>query len=132
MPNSKATLVGAVALSQWLMVLPAATFLAAAAARLLQPRQYQPAHASWILFRWTMTHISHSGAALPFLAMPGLAPILGGVAVVGVWRKDPTFRSDVTETVTILGRYWAMAFLLAATLLAGAILVATVAHRLSD
>jgi hypothetical protein len=132
MPNSKSGLVRAVVFSQWLMVLPAAIFLAAAAARLLQPRQYQPALASWILFQWKMTHVSHSGAALLLLVMPGLAAILGGVAVVGVWRKDPTFGSDVTETLTILGRHWEIAFLLAATLLAGAILLATVAHLVSD
>ena len=131
MPNSKSGLVRAVAFSQWLMVLPAAIFLAAAA-RSLQPRQYQPALASWILFQWTMTHVSHSGAALRLLVMPGLAAILGGVAVVGVGRKDPSFRSDVTETLTILGRHWAIAVLLAATLLAGAILLATVAHLVSD
>ena len=132
MPNSKSVLVRAVAFSQWLMVSPAAIFLVAAAARLLQPRQYQPARASWMLFEWTMTHMSRSGAALLFLAMPGLAAILGGVAMVGAWRKDPTLRSDATETLTILGRRWTIAFLLAATLLAGAILAATVAHLLSD
>ena len=132
MPNSKSALVRAVAVSQWLLVLPAAIFLAAAAARLLQPRQYQPAHASWVLFEWTMAHISHSGAALLFLAMPGLAAILGGAAAAGAWRKDPALRSDATETLAILGRHWAIAVLLAATLLAGAILAATAAHLLSD
>lgn len=132
MQNSKSSLLRAVAFTEWMMVLPAAIFLAAAAARLLQPRQYQPAHPGWILFQWTMTHISRSGAAMLFLAMPGLAAILGCVAVVGTWRKDLTFRSDVSQTLTILQRHWAIAFVVTATLLAGAIFVAVGAHVITD
>lgn len=55
------------AIGEWLLVLPAAVFLASVALHLLlQPRQYQPAHASWIIFEWTTTHISRLGAAMLF------------------------------------------------------------------
>ena len=79
-----------------------------------------------------MTHVSRSGAAVLFMAMPGLAAILGCVAVVGAWRKDLTFRSDLTETRTMPRRHWAIAFVVTATLLAGAIFVAVVAHLITD
>jgi len=56
----------AIAIWEWLMILPATLLLAAAALRMLQPRQYEPARTSWIIFEWTMTHVSRLVAAVPF------------------------------------------------------------------
>jgi hypothetical protein len=66
-----------VAISEWLLVLPAAVFLAAAALGILQPRQYEPARTSWIIFEWTATHVSWLGAAILFIGMPGVVVIAG-------------------------------------------------------
>ena len=65
------------ALGQCLFVLPATIFLTAAALRLLQPRQYQPAFTSWIIFDWTTTHVSHLGAAILFIALPAVGAMSG-------------------------------------------------------
>jgi hypothetical protein len=52
--------------------------------------------------------------------------------LVGSWGKDLTFRGDLAETLTILGRHRAIALVLPATVLAGAIFLAVVAHLISD
>jgi hypothetical protein len=117
---------------QWLMVLPAAVFITAAALRLLQPRQYEPAHTSSLIFEWTTTHISQVGAAMLFLAMPG-AVVTGGCAtLLRIWREDQALRRDAVLGLTIFRRHLAMGLLTTATLLAAAILTFALAHLVTD
>ena len=59
----------ALAVSEWLLVL-------AALLRLVQPREHEPARASWVIFAWARTHISHSGAGLVFIGLPGVAALI--------------------------------------------------------
>jgi len=83
-----------VAVYGWLMVLPATVFLAAAALRMLQPRQYEPARTSWILFEWTAAHVTRLEAAILFVGMPGIVFITGCAALLRRWRQDPALRHD--------------------------------------
>ena len=78
------------AISEWLLVLPAALLLAAAALRQLQPRQFEPARTSWAIFEWTTTHISQAGAAWLFLVLPALAVVAGFVGLMLAWRRKYT------------------------------------------
>jgi len=91
------------AISEWVMVTPATVFLAVAALRLLQPRQYQPARTSWVIFEWTTTHISRLGAAMLFLAMPGLVVVAGCSALLRMWREDQALRHDIVFGLTVFG-----------------------------
>jgi hypothetical protein len=120
------------AISEWVMVMPATVFLAVAALRLLQPRQYQPARASWVIFEWTTTHISRLGAAMLFLAMPGLVVVAGCSALLRMWREDQALRHDIVFGLTVFRRHLATGFLAVATLLGGAILALAVAHLITD
>lgn len=120
------------AISEWLMVLPATVFLAVAALRLLQPRQYQPARTSWLIFEWTTTHISRLGAAMLFLGMPGLVVVAGCVTLLRMWREDQTLRHDAVLGLTVIRRHVAIGFLAVATLLGAAILTLAVAHVVVD
>jgi len=79
----------AIAIREWLMVLPATVLLAAAALRTFQPRQYEPARTSWIIFEWTMTHISRLGAAILFIGMPGVVVAAGCAALLRCDRPTP-------------------------------------------
>lgn len=117
-----------VAISEWVMVLPATIFLAAAALRVLQPREYEPAHTSWIIVDWTAQHVSRGGAAVLFLALPSLAIILGCAMLLRTWRDDEVLRHDSKLALTIIREHMAAGLLTTATLLAGAILVFAVAH----
>jgi len=87
----------AAAVSQWLLVLPAALLLATAALRQLQPAQYEPARTSWTIFDWTTTHISNAGAALLFVGLPAIAVIAGFAALLMIWRRSETLRQDVSQ-----------------------------------
>ena len=120
------------AVCEWLLILPATVFLAAAALRLLQPREYQPARSSWIIFEWTMTHGSRFGAAILFIAMPGVVLIAGCATLVRNWRQEPGLRHDSAMTLTILRRHLPFGLLAAAVLLAGTILTAVIVHLVTD
>lgn len=117
-----------VAFTEWLMVLPAAVFITAAILRDLQPGQYEPARTSWVIFNWTITHISSNGAAVLFMGLPTLAIILGCAILGRTWRNDEEFRSDVKGSLGFLRRYASVVFVMAATVLAGAILAFAVVH----
>jgi hypothetical protein len=122
----------AVAFSEWLLVLPPALLLAAAVLRQLQPRQFEPARTSWAIFEWATTHISHAGAAVLFLALPGIAVVVGCVALLLVWRRSETLRQDTIALLASLRRHLAIAILGSGTLLAGAILAAVLVHIITD
>jgi hypothetical protein len=121
-----------VAIGEWLMVLPATVFLAIAALRLLQPRQYEPAHTSWIIFEWTTAHISHLGAAMLFLGMPGVVVIVGCATILRIWHEDQALRHDAIIGFTILRRHLETGLLTTATLLGAAILTLAVTHLVTD
>lgn len=122
----------ALAVSEWLLVLPATLLLAAALLRQLQPRQFEPARTSWAIFEWTTTHISQAGAAWLFLVLPAVAVVAGCVGLMLAWRKSETLRQDTVAALASLRRNLAVAILGAGTLLAVAVLVAAIAHIITD
>lgn len=122
----------ALAVSEWLLVLPATLLLAAAVLRQLQPRQFEPARTSWAIFEWTAAHLSQAGAALLFLVLPGVALVAGCAGLMLAWRKSENLRQDTIEAFTSLRRNLAVAVLGTGTLLAAAILAAVVVHIITD
>ena len=122
----------ALAVSEWLLVLPAAMLLLAAALRLLQPRDYEPARTSWVIFEWAIGHISHPQAGLLFIGLPGVAVLAGSAALGLAWRRNEALRRDVSAALESLRRHFAVAILGAGTLVAAAILAAVVAHIIAD
>jgi hypothetical protein len=132
MQFSKPLRLPVVAIAEWLMVLPATVFLAAAALRPLQPRQYEPARTSWIIFEWTTTHISQLGAALLFIGMPSIVVLAGFAALIRTWREDQALRHDATLALTIFRRHLTIGLLTTATLMAAAIFTFAVAHLVTD
>lgn len=120
------------AVSEWLLVLPATLLLTAAVLRPLQPRQFEPARTSWAIFEWTTTHISQTGAAWLFLALPALALVAGCAGLMLAWRRSETLRQDAIAALASLRRNLAIAILGTGTLLAGAILAAVIVHIITD
>jgi hypothetical protein len=120
------------AVSEWLLVLPAAVLLAAAALRQLQPRQYEPARTSWLIFEWTTAHISRAGAALLFLGLPGIVVIMGCTALLRIWGENETLRQDATSALASFRRHAALGLMAMATLLACAIVSFAVLHVIAD
>jgi len=120
------------AVCEWLLVLPATMFLATAAIRMLQPRQYEPARTSWIIFEWTMTHVSRFSAAILFIAMPGVVLIAGCAALLRNWRLQPALRHDSAMTLAILRRHLPLGMLAAPVLLAVTVLTAVLVPVVTD
>lgn len=132
MSHSKPSRLPVLAIGEWLMVLPATLFLAAAALRMLQPRQYEPARTSWIIFQWTVTHVSRSGAALLFIGLPTVVVAVGCVALLRTWGRDQALRQDSFTALAILRRHLTLCFLGLATLLAAAIVAFALVHSITD
>lgn len=121
-----------VAVGEWLMVLPATVFLGAAALRVLQPRQYEPARTSWIIVEWTTMHISRLGAGILFIGLPGLVAIVGCATLLRTWREDSALRHDTADTLAIFRRQRTIIVAMAAMLFAAVILVFAVSHVVTD
>jgi len=121
-----------VAVCEWLIVLPATLLLAAAALRMLQPRQHEPARAIWILLEWTAAHVTRLDAAILFLGMPGVVLVTGCAMLLREWWQDQALRQDARMILGILQRHLAIGLLTVAVALAGTILAAVVAHVIMD
>ena len=132
MQISKSLRLSVLAIGEWLIVLPAVVFLVAAALRNLQPPQFEPARASWAIFDWTTTHISHLGAAALFIGIPGLVLLAGCAALVRSWQQDQALRDDAILGIAILRRNLVIGLLMTATLLAAAVFTLAVAHLVTD
>lgn len=122
----------ALAVSEWLLVLPATLLLGGAALRQLQPPQNEPARTISTIFAWIGPRISHADAALLFLGLPAIAASAGCVVLLMAWRRSETLRQDTVAVLTSLRRNLAVAILGTATLLACAILAAVVVHIITD
>jgi hypothetical protein len=116
------------AVAGWLLVLPATFFLAVGAIRLLQPRQFQPARACWIIFEWARAHVSHLDAAVMFLGLPLIALVVGGGALWREWRRNEALRQDAAGAFARVRRQFGTVVLAAAVLVAGGILTFAVNH----
>lgn len=132
MATPKRFRVSVLAIGEWMMLLPATVFLAAAAVCLLTPRQYEPARTSWIIFDWATMHISRLGAAVLFIGIPGLVIIVSSTTLLRSWRRDATVRGDAVLGLSILRRNLMLGLLTTATLTAFAILMFAVAHAVRD
>lgn len=132
MQLSKSSRSPLLAFAEWLLVLPAAALLAAAAIRQLQPRHFQPAYTAWLFFQWVAQHITRFDAAIIFLALPALVCAIGLTALWTAWREDDSLRNDVRSALTLLRRRLAAASMLAAASLAAFILLAVVTHIITD
>lgn len=121
-----------VAFTEWLMVLPATIFIAAAALRSLQPAEYEPARTSGIIVNWVGANVSRMGAAALFLVLPALVLAVGCGVLLRTWVRDKEFRDDVLAAAGTLRRYAGVAFVAAATAVAAVVSLFVVVHMLTD
>ena len=123
--------ISAVALLEWLLVLPATLLLGVAAVRSMVGRGlgFQLSEG---LLRWTAEHVSRTDAALIFLAMPLAVLMVGGVTLIGRWRCDAALRADVASAIQVIRRNAIVAMVTTATCLGAGIFVAVVIHIITD
>jgi hypothetical protein len=119
------------ALVNSILLLPATVFVAAAVLRLLQPREFEPARTSWVIFDSTVKHVPNVGAAALFTGLPGLALLFGGAALLRSYQRDQDLRHDGAAALAIVWRQRVVVLLAAVTLLAAALLAFAVGHMVT-
>jgi hypothetical protein len=122
----------ALGISECLMVMPALFVIGVAMLRLMQPREYEPARTSWLIFEWMRTHLSRADAAGVFLVLPAIAFAAGAWALLRNWRENERFRQDVLAAVAGFSRNLHMLILAAGTVAGAAILAVAVVHMITD
>jgi hypothetical protein len=123
----------ALALTECLMVTPAVFAISLSAMRLLQPRQNEPAHTSWVVFDWITRHLdSVRAAATIFLLFPAIALATGTTVLVRSWQRDDLLRWDTIALLVVLRRNFHMLILIAGMAAGGTILMAAVVHMITD
>ncbi|HXU20709.1 MAG TPA: hypothetical protein VN788_09025 [Verrucomicrobiae bacterium] len=126
--RTRRTISPILALGEWLMILPASVFLAVAALRQMQPAKFEPAHTSWTIFSWAVSHVTHTDAAVIFLALPAIVLLAGCTHLLRVWSGSEIFRQDLHDAFGILRRNFAACAMASAAALGGVILAAVIAH----
>lgn len=131
-PPASASKLFALAVSEWLLVLPAVLLLGGAALRRWQPPQNEPTRTISTIFAWIGPRISHADVALLFLGLPGVAAIAGSLALLMAWHRSEILRQDTVAVITSLRRHLSVAILGTGTLLGAAILAAVLVHLITD
>src|ERR1700746_2453834 len=90
-----------IALTELLLVFPAALFMTALFVRNLQPTQYEPAHTAVRLVEWFAGR-PRLGLGVLLIAFPLAALIIGCASVLRSWRKDPELRQAVEKTAAVV------------------------------
>lgn len=132
MQNSRSIRLPLLAFGEWLVLLPATVFLAAGTLRQLQPRQYEPSRTSWMIFEWTLGHVSRLGATMLFIVAPCAVLMVGCAALWTTSRENQDLRKDAGTVLDILRRQRLIGVLAAATLLAAVILAFVGIHIITD
>lgn len=121
----------AAAFAATLLVLPAVVLLASAMIRLMQPVQYQPAHAADVIVNW---FVAINSGPLVLGVAPVLALVLGALVVWPRLSSDPDLRADarlfVDVAVRLLRRPAVVAGALA-TVASLAVLVVAIDHAIA-
>ena len=120
-----------VAVVEWLLIFPAALFMAALFVRNIQPAPYEPAQTARRIVDWFSSQ-PRLGLQVFLMALPLLALMLGGTAVLRYWRKDLQLRQAARETLAAFRKHWAALLTAVATLLAGGILAIVALHVVTD
>jgi hypothetical protein len=122
----------AFAVTECLLICPAAFFILVAAMRSLRPGQYELAHSSAIIFEWMTTHLTRMHAVIMFVVFPAVAFALGIATLLRSWQQDELFRWDARAFASVLRRNWHFIIVSLGAAAGVAILTAAVAHMITD
>jgi hypothetical protein len=120
-----------VAVVEWILVFPAALFMAALFLREIQPAAYEPAQTARRIVDWFSAR-PRLGLQVLLMALPLMALIIGGSSVWRYWRHDTELRRAVHDTFAVVRAHLAVLLTAAATLLAGGILAIVLLHVITD
>ena len=120
-----------VAITELILVFPAALFMSALFALDLQPTQYEPARTALRLVEWFSAR-PFLGLDVFLIALPLAAFFLGCAALARAWQWDAELRQAALEMLARARAYWAALLIAGATLTAGGILAIVALHLITD
>jgi hypothetical protein len=119
-----------IAVTQLVLLFPAALFMAALVLRSLQPLQYEPAHSAQQLVMWYVARIWTLWVLL--LALPLAVLVTGCATLLGSWNRDTALMQTVRQSLAEIRAHVATLFVAATTLAAAGILAIVVLHMLAN
>src|SRR5262249_44121766 len=84
----------AFAVTECLLICPAAFFILVATVHSMRPGEYELAHSGAIIFAWIKGHLTRMHAAIMFIIFPAVAFMLGIATLLQSWHQDELFRWD--------------------------------------
>jgi hypothetical protein len=120
-----------IAVTELLLVLPAALFMTALFVRNLQPQQYEPAHTAQQIVLWYAAR-PRVGLWLFLMALPFTVLLTGCATLLHRWVHELELRQAARHALTVLQAHLATLMVAAATLAAGCFLVIVAVHALAD
>jgi hypothetical protein len=126
MPINKPT----IAVTQIVLIFPAALFMAALLVRYLQPLLYEPAHIAQQIVMWYSDRVWTLWILL--IGLPLVVLVVGFVTLLRIWIAETALRQATQHRSTAIRLHFATLIITAATLAAGAILVVVAVHMLMN
>lgn len=119
-----------VAVLEFVLISPAALFMAALVLRGLQPLQYEPAHSAQQVIMWYAGRMWTLWVLL--LALPFTVLVTGGAALLRTWPRSMAIPHTVRQYLAFVREHLATLVVAATTLAAAVILVIVVLHMGAD
>ena len=122
----------AFAVTECLLICPAAFFILVATVHSMRPGEYELAHGSAIIFEWMKSHLTRTHAAIMFIIFPAVAFTLGITTLLQSWQQDELFRWDAMAFAAVLRRNWHFIIVTVGAVAGVAIVMAAVVHMITD
>jgi hypothetical protein len=121
----------AIAVTELLLIFPAALFMTALFVRNLQPLQYQPAHTAERIVTWYAVR-PRIGLWGLLIALPLAVLVTGCGTLLRNWSDEVELRQATRQTDAAISAHLATVLVAGATLTAGCVLAIVALHMLTD
>lgn len=121
----------AIAITEVVLIFPAALFMTALFVRNLQPMQYEPAHTAQRIVMWYSAR-PHAGLWVLLMALPLAVLVTGCVTLLRSWKADAELRQSARQTLAAVRSHLATLLVAVATLTSGGVLAIVALHSLTD
>src|SRR6516164_2777272 len=122
----------AFAVTECLLICPAAFFILVTTVHSMPPGKHEFTHASAIIFEWMKSHLTRMHAAIMFIIFPAVAFTLGIATLLQSWQRDELFRWDAMAFAAVLRRNWHFIIVSVGAVAGVGILTAAVVHIITD
>lgn len=121
----------ALALTEVLLVFPAALFMTSLFVRNIQPQQYEPAHTAQRIVDWYAGR-PHIGLSVLLVALPLVVLSTGGLTLWRAWNTEAELRRAAQQILDTMRAHFATLLVAVATAAAGGILAIVALHVATD